>query len=55
MPTRTAPRPFGRVLDRLEQCGGEAHGTQNGLESGAAYWEAGWDWIAARRKVSSAP
>jgi hypothetical protein len=27
----------------------EAHATQDGLELGAAYWEAGWAWIAEQR------
>jgi hypothetical protein len=28
----------------------EAQAAQDGLERGAAYWEAGWDWIAEQRQ-----
>ena len=28
----------------------EAQAAQDGLERGSAYWQAGWDWIAAQRE-----
>ncbi len=28
----------------------EAQAAQDGLERGSAYWQAGWDWIAAQRQ-----
>ena len=28
----------------------EAKAAQDGLERGSAYWQAGWDWIAAQRE-----
>jgi hypothetical protein len=33
----------------------EAQAAQDGPERGAAYWEAGWAWIAARRKERVRP
>jgi hypothetical protein len=31
----------------------EVQAAQDGLERGAAYWEAAWDWIAALRRIGS--
>jgi hypothetical protein len=28
----------------------EARAAQDGLERGSAYWDAGWEWIAAQRQ-----
>ena len=28
----------------------EAQAAQDGLERGSAYWQVGWDWIAAQRQ-----
>ena len=33
----------------------EAQAAQDGLERGAAYWQAGWDWIAEQRKTRRTP
>jgi hypothetical protein len=31
----------------------EARADQDGLDLGTAYWDAGWEWIAERRKTRS--
>ena len=33
----------------------EAQAAQDGLERGAAYWEAGWEWIAEQRRSRVRP
>jgi hypothetical protein len=33
----------------------EARAAQDGFERGAAYWDAGWEWIAAQRERRRAP
>ena len=33
----------------------EARATEAGLERGAAYWDASWDWIAERRLTRKLP
>jgi hypothetical protein len=33
----------------------EAQAAQDGLERGAAYWEAGWAWIAEQRRSRVRP
>ena len=33
----------------------EAKAAQDGLERGSAYWDAGWDWIAAGRVRRAVP
>jgi len=50
--------PVGR--DRLTRVGqgsrpGRARAAQDGLERGAAYWDAGWDWIAEQRRTRVQP
>ena len=33
----------------------EAHTARDGLEGGAAYWDAGWRWIADQRERRARP
>ena len=33
----------------------EAQAAQDGLERGAAYWDAGWEWINEQRKKRRLP
>jgi hypothetical protein len=33
----------------------ETQAEQDGLQRGAAYWQAGWDWIAAQRRSRVRP
>lgn len=33
----------------------EAHAARDGLEHGAAYWDAGWAWIAEQRQMRKLP
>jgi hypothetical protein len=33
----------------------EAHAAHDGLERGAAYWDAGWAWIAEQRRGRKLP
>ncbi len=33
----------------------EAQAAQDGIQRGSAYWQAGWEWIAAKRKTRRLP
>jgi hypothetical protein len=33
----------------------EAQAARGGIQRGSAYWQAGWDWIAAQRKSRRLP
>jgi len=47
---RLPPHPVGPDRDqRPVRSDEEAQAAQDRIKRGSAYWEAGWDWIAAQR------